>query len=209
MSKYVAKNDDERNINFYSSLLKKFGQNYNSLNWGSKSSQFKRFEVLASVGINTKDKILDLGCGLGDFYSWLSENIPFVDYHGIDLTYEMVKETRKRYPELLIENKTIFEIDAEKPVYDYIVASGIFYLRKDEPYEYMMKTIGKMFQLCKKGIAFNSLSSWSKEYSKNEFYADPLEIVAEIKNKFTSKIILRHDYHPNDFSIYMYKEEKI
>ena len=133
MIKNEDKNDNERNIKFYSSLIKKFGHNYNSLNWGSEKSQIKRFEVLASIGIKSNDKILDVGCGLSDFYSWLEKNIPSVDYHGIDLTFEMVKGSKKKYPHLLIENKTIFEITANDPIYDYVVASGIFYLRQDCP----------------------------------------------------------------------------
>ena len=50
----------------------------------------------------------------------------------------------------------------------------------------------KDFDLAKKGIAFNSLSNWSKKYSKNEFYADPLTLVKEIKKKWI-QIFLQKD----------------
>ena len=205
MDAYIGKNDDEINIEFYTSLVNKFGINHNSLNWGSKLSQLKRFEILASIGINPNDKILDVGCGLGDFYSWLQKNIPEVDYHGIDITAAMINEAKKKNPDLQIENKLIFDIKEKEPLYDYVIASGIFYLRKDKPFEYMLSTIEKMFQLSKKGIAFNSLSTWSKKINKNEFYADPLELISAIKTKFSKKIIFRHDYLPNDFSLYVYK----
>jgi hypothetical protein len=69
----------------------------------------------------------------------------------------------------------------------------------------MLTTIEKMFQLSKKGIAFNSLSTWSKKINKNEYYADPLELISAIKTKLSKKIIFRHDYLPNDFSLYVYK----
>lgn len=205
MNNYLNQKDDERTIRFYELLLKKHGKNFNSLNWGSKESQFKRFEILASIGIKSNDKVLDVGCGLADFYDWLQINIPFVDYHGIDLTGEMVRQTKERFPELSIENKIIFDISSEKAVYDFVVASGIFYLRQENPLEYMLKTIEKMFELAKKGIAFNSLSTWSAKHDKNEFYADPLELLSLIKSNLTTKVILRHDYHPNDFSIFIYK----
>ena len=41
--------DDIANSNLYSNLLNKHGDDFRSLNWGSKQSQLKRFEVLGTI----------------------------------------------------------------------------------------------------------------------------------------------------------------
>lgn len=195
---------NENNL-FYSSLLKKYGTNHRSLNWGSEESQHRRFEALASVGIKNYDKVLDVGCGLADFYSWSrSKNINVI-YSGIDISPEMVKKSKDRFPKLLIENKDIFELNKPYDFYDYAIASGIFYLRKTDPYEYMIKTIQEMFKISKIATAFNTLSEWCLDKQENEFYADPLKLLNEIKSKITKKVIFRHDYNINDFSVFLYK----
>jgi len=196
--------DDEKTIALYQSLLAEHGETYRALDWGSRESQQKRFEVLAGIGIAAGDRVLDVGCGLADLNAWLIDHRPGVEYSGIDITPGMVKRAQARFPHVKISNKTIFELDLSIETFDYIVASGIFVFRQESPEDYLFSTIKTMYEFCIKGISFNSLSAWAGGKSPNEFYADPANVINFCK-QLTSKVALRHDYHPADFTIYMYK----
>jgi len=196
--------DDQKTIALYQALLAEHGETYRALDWGSRESQHKRFEVLADIGIAAGDRILDVGCGLADLNAWFIEHRPGVDYSGVDLTPGMVQAAQARFPNAKIFNKTIFDLDLPSRSFDYLVASGIFVFRQDRPEDYLFSTIKTMYESCAKGISFNSLSVWSGEKSPNEFYADPISIITFCKN-ITRKLVFRHDYHPADFTIYMYR----
>lgn len=196
--------DDERTVLFYQALLEKHGHSFRALNWGSAESQRKRFEVLSDVGMKSGDRILDVGCGLADFYAWILEQNPGVNYTGIDITPSMTQAALNRFPDVEITNKTIFDLEVSVDVFDYVVASGIFFLRREDPMLHMEKVISAMFQKSAKGIAFNSLSTWALEKTDREFYADPQKVL-EFCRKLSPNIILRHDYHPADFTVYVFK----
>jgi len=196
--------DDQKNIELYQSLLAEHGDSFRSLDWGSRESQIKRFEILADVGITEGDSVLDVGCGLADFNEWLQKNRPGVNYSGVDITPEMITRAKARFPDVDFSNATIFDMGTPDGSFDYLVASGIFVFRKENPDFYLLSTIQKMFSLCKKGIAFNSLSLWASKKTNEEFYADPLKITNLVRT-LTSRVVLRHDYHPADFTVYLYK----
>jgi hypothetical protein len=90
--------------------------------------------------------------------------------------------------------------------YDYVFASGIFYRRQVEPWEFLQQAVTQMFACCRKGLAFNSLSTWFPEPEAGEFYADPVKTL-EWCRSLTPRVALRHDYHPRDFTIYLSKVE--
>ena len=202
-----SSSDDDENIKLYEKLLEKYGENYQSLDWGSQKSQFRRFEILADIGITKGDSVLDVGCGLSDFYTWLQDNIPGIKYYGIDITPSMIEKSSKKYPNIKFWKGSILDQDMKNQKFDFLFASGIFVFRKDNPISYMKKTIEKMFSLAIKGIAFNSLSTFASNKSLNEFYADPSEIFKFCKS-IDKRVVLRHDYHKNDFTIYIHKEKK-
>jgi ubiquinone/menaquinone biosynthesis C-methylase UbiE len=196
--------DDERMISFYQSLLMEHGETYRALDWGSRESQHKRFEILAEIGICAGDRLLDVGCGLADFNAWLLEYRPGVEYSGIDITPDMVSTAKSRFMNANIINKTIFDLDLPHDSFDYLVASGIFFLRKENPKKYMESTIARMYQFARKGIAFNSLSAWAQKKEGDEFYAVPTEVI-EFCKSLSPFVVLRHDYHPGDFTVYVYR----
>ncbi len=196
--------DDKRNVDIYEALLAEHGETYRALDWGSRESQQKRFEVLAGIGISAGDRVLDVGCGLADLNAWLIEHRPGVEYSGIDLTPVMAERAQARFPNAKISNQTIFDLDFPIQAFDYLVASGIFVFRQKSPEEYLFSTIRTMYKFCIKGVAFNSLSFWAEIKSPNEFYADPATVI-NFCRRLTRKVVLRHDYHPADFTVYMYK----
>ena len=200
--------DDQKNIKVYESLLAEHGETYRALDWGSRESQQKRFEVLAGIGISAGDRILDVGCGLADLNAWLIEHRPGVKYSGIDLTPGMAERAQSRFPTVQILNKTIFDLDLSIGSFDYLFASGIFFLRKENPRQYIESTIVRMFNSATRGIAFNSLSAWARAKVDGEFYAEPVDVVNFCKT-LSPYVVLRHDYHPADFTVYVYRSLSI
>ena len=57
-------------IKFYEKNIDDHNDGYKALGWGSIDSQYKRFEVLSKINNLNGSSILDVGCGLGDFYLW-------------------------------------------------------------------------------------------------------------------------------------------
>ncbi len=189
----------------YTPLLSKHGNSYLSVDWGSKASQDLRFRILLEPFVRNRKtySILDVGCGLGHLYSFIQENELPLKYNGIDAIDAMVEEARKRHSEI----KSAFEVsklsDKKSEQFDIVVASGIFYVACDE--NRMQEEIRNMFDLCKYGIAFNSLSSWASEKEEEEFYADPAKVL-EFCHSLTSKCIMRHDYMTHDFTVQLFTE---
>jgi RimJ/RimL family protein N-acetyltransferase len=198
--------DDDCNVQFYSGLLDQHGVDVHALAWGSRQSQRLRFRVLAECANLEGTSVLDVGSGLGDFYDWLNESHITVDYTGIDLTPRMVESACQRFPEVRFKVGSLHQFGpAWDTCYDFVFASGIFARRQADPVGFLHATVSKMFGLCAKAAAFNSLSNWSPVKDEGEFHADPLETLAFCRT-LTPWIVLRHDYHPRDFTVYMFRE---
>ncbi|MEX6780120.1 class I SAM-dependent methyltransferase [Limnospira fusiformis] len=190
----------------YGQLFDEFGDSYKTLNWGSQEGQNLRFKVLSEIDSIAGENILDVGCGLGDFADWFKKrNIP-VNYTGLDLTGELVQQAQKNHPtHEFMQGNILDDLLLEKLMerhFDYVFASGIFYTYSQGSYSWMQSAISKMWSLCTKGLAFNSLSAWAKDLEPTEFYAEPLKTI-EYCRQLSPRIVFRHDYHPGDFTIYM------
>lgn len=201
--------DDERTVRTFTETAGRFGFDARALQWGSALSQRLRFAALAGIGNLNQASVLDVGCGLGDFALWLQEHRVTSDYTGIDITPRMIQMARLRAPALKFEVANLLDPSCcfEDSSFDYVVASGIFFLRQQEPMAYLLTMVSKMFQLCRMGVAFNSLSQWGDQKEAGEFYADPLEVLATCR-RLTDSLVLRHDYHPGDFTIYLYGKNR-
>lgn len=189
------------NIN-YSQLLRKHGLSHRSLHWGSRDSQFKRFEILAGIADLAGESVLDVGCGLCDFYSYLGEAGVQVDYHGIDLEADMIAASRNRFASINLKVGDVLDLDGEAQ-YDYVVSSGIFTYFPDE--NAIFRAVAAMFEHARKGVAFNALSPWADNHHDGEINPDPLLLVSKCTG-LTTNLVLRHDYMPHDFTIYLYKD---
>ncbi len=90
--------------------------------------------------------------------------------------------------------------------FDVVTANGIFYLLGEQAWPMMQQIIERLYELATSAVAFNSLSAWAnkEEQEAGEYYADPIKVV-DFCRRLTPWVVLRHDYHPRDFTIYMYK----
>ena len=70
----------------------------------------------------------------------------------------------------------------------------------------MQRLIAKMFSLCSDAAVFNSLSAWAPDRESGEFYADPAATLDYCRT-LTPWVALRHDYHPRDFTVFLFKKQ--
>ena len=135
MNKDIWRADDERNIRYYTDLIERYEVDVRALDWGSQESQELRFSVLAQVGQLSGASVLDVGCGMGDFFGWLKQEGIEVKYTGIDITPKMIEVAQQRFPEAKFELKNLLDIENSKVErYDFILQSGILTHRQDSPW---------------------------------------------------------------------------
>ena len=188
---------------YYDGLVSRYGHDPRACDYGRAESQAKKFRVLGEVLDLDGKTLLDVGCGFADFASYLQSRSRKVRYTGIDLSARMIAEARRLHPDLDLRVENILDAGDEER-YDVVSANGVFYLLGESAPELMRRLIVKMWELAKVAVAINSLSTWAPDATAGEFYADPLETVSFCKT-LTSWIALRHDYHPRDFTVYMYR----
>ena len=202
----MSKRMGEKYRKYYDDLFSKYGEDPKSLDL-SRDSQLHRFEVLAQIGDLKGRSILDVGCGFGDFYGYLVGNLyEFGEYVGVELSEGMVVVGRTRYPKA-----TIIHGDFLNPILgmtaDYVIASGIFSLEDPDWGKHFTTVVKKMFALSKVGIGFNLLSTNSLNFGKMDqfHFESPWAILRFALKELSEKVILRHDYRKNDFTIFAYK----
>lgn len=200
--------DDESIVHYYQSLLAENGNSYKSVDWGSQASQNLRFDVLLNALGPSAKSLLDVGCGVGDLLSHMQARKLDYQYCGVDITPQMVVACQQRFPDQTFHVANLLDADRRQRIgtFDAVIASGLFNLRKEAPFEYMQTMLKALWEMTGQVLAFNSISGFGvDDDDSTDFAANPLEVMGFCRNELTSRFVLRHDYHRHDFSVYLYK----
>ncbi|MCC2630574.1 MAG: hypothetical protein K0S38_383 [Candidatus Paceibacter sp.] len=195
--------DHQRILKYYKDALTEYGDHDpRSVHWSSTEGQRKRFRILSQITDLNGSRVLDVGCGLGEFYKFFLENHIDVEYTGIDIIPDFIIQARDRFPAVRFETKDIFETNE---TYDYVLASGVLTFKVTDNKNFYFSMIKKMYSLAEKGVAFNMLNY--ETHIDDETYAayDPNE-VADFCRTFCNNVQIVIGYLPQDFTIYLVKE---
>ncbi|OGB89399.1 hypothetical protein A2625_07920 [candidate division WOR-1 bacterium RIFCSPHIGHO2_01_FULL_53_15] len=213
--------DKAAQVAYFEGLLAQHGTNYLALDWNSTDSQRLRFKVLKELFIYGKKasgiSLLDVGCGLGDLYGFfkadglLSRNK--INYSGYDISPKLIEAARKRYTDAKFEVKDIIE-ERHVPKFDYIICSGVFNIRTTDRLDHLnfvKEMMFRMYDLASFGVGINFLSEGGLPAARAEdvesgryFFFNPEEIL-NYSRFVATRYIIRHDYHPGDFTLYLLK----
>lgn len=192
---------------YYTSALGRHGATPQGVDWNSEESQRLRFDQLAKIWEGREGEaisVIDYGCGYGALVPYLRERgVPF-SYTGFDISPEMVAAARQLHGGA---SAAFVGSEAELPVVDYTVASGIFNVKLDTPEEawreYVLETIERLARLASRGFAFNVLSLYSDPERRRPdlYYADPLFLFDYCKTRFSRAVALLHDYPLYEFTL--------
>jgi SAM-dependent methyltransferase len=200
---------DSETTRFYEGHVRRFGYGYRALGFGRRSSQEKRFGALAALGNFDGARVLDVGCGFGDFLAWLRARGVQPRYTGLDLTASMIERCRRRFAEGCAEGSARFVVgdaltwqpDAQ---FDYVIASGIFGYHAKDTRARIRPTLEHLFDIAGTGLAVNFLSGCATTRSPGRLYVHPTDVL-QYALRLTPAVRLDHTYMPNDFTLCMHK----
>ncbi len=127
---------------------------------GASESQETKLAVLAVVLDLSGPRVLDVGCGLGQYADHLERRFDGVSYTGIDLSPGMIATALERRSELEVSVGNVPEAWFDRP-FDLVNANGIFYLLADRAPALMRKVIERMWSLTASGRAAEPYAVWT------------------------------------------------
>jgi SAM-dependent methyltransferase len=197
----------------YQRRFAEYGAGYQAVQYSSRETQAARFSVLAQI-VEKQDRIIDLGCGLGDLLAWLRRERGFAgEYLGLDLVPEFIAQARKDFAS---DGRASFrELDVASEAlpsgYDVVVQSGMFNNVMKDNWGFLTRTVAKMYGAARQRVAFNALSTYVDYSDPGLFYANPLLVFDYCRRELGARVDLIHAYQikpntiPFEFTLYLYK----
>ena len=187
---------------YYEEKLKAYGHDTRSLGW-IPGARKVRFDALTSVGELQNCRILDVGCGFGDLYGYLTAKGIKVDYTGIDLNPDFIEIAKKAYADGRFMVADFEEDDIGKD-FDWAFAAGIFTIRISDNRRFIRNTLKKMFEVCNKGLAADFLSPTG---ASDSYWQCPPEEVLKFCLGMSKRVALKADYMATEYCVHVYKND--
>jgi len=197
----MKKEQRKRIVDRHRDSLTRFGYSSHALYWSSREIQELRFKVLAEIGIESGDSVFDVGCGFADFKLWFEKQSGALDFTGIDLSPDLVSEASKRHPDAELIVGDLFDMAFAEKSFDWVILSGALNELLHDDGDYARRSITRMFELCRKGVAFNLLNA--RHFRPHDLQTHLPEEMLAFCHELTSDCMLREEYLKNDFTIYM------
>lgn len=193
---------------FYRSRLRRFGAGDSRCVGFTRAAQRARFKALFELGDFDRRRVMDVGCGLGDLLPFLLERGVRPFYSGIDICADFIARCRGRFrsrPDVACHFEVGSVLDHEPPApFDFVVASGLFGCSAPGAPQDIGPALERMYGWCTTGLAVNFLSAKTLRREAGNRYVDPSEIL-ELALRLSPRVRVRHDYLPNDFTLYLYR----
>ncbi|MES2427308.1 MAG: class I SAM-dependent methyltransferase [Bacteroidota bacterium] len=169
----------------------------------SLEGQLFRFEKLSQIAPLTDMRILEIGCGIGDFYPFLKKKYTNCYYTGIDIVPELIEFASNKYPDATFLCLDLLEDDFVDK-FDYVLISGVFNNNIKNSSELLYNLISTAYKLAEKGIAFNFISKYAGFYDDGMAYHDPVDILKFCIEKLSPKTTVFHHYERCDVTVFVY-----
>lgn len=199
--------DYARLTGLYDSRLAEHGVSVKTVGWGSVADQHMRFEVLCR-GLDLRGKrILDIGCGLGDFVPWAEARFgEDFDYLGMDLSTELIStarlsfggERRRFHAGTLTPESDIGE-------FDIVVLSGTLTFKTADNMGTMRSILSSAYDRARQAVCSNFMTSYADSQLEKNFHYSPEQVFSFAKS-LSRFVLLHHDYDLYEFTVQVLRE---
>jgi SAM-dependent methyltransferase len=174
------------------------------LEWSHRRTQRLRFEAFLLDHDLHGRSVLDVGCGLGDFFAHLQARGIEAEYVGYDISPSMVQQCRARFPGLRFEAGDFLSFQPSSR-FDYTVAFGIHNIGVPGAQAILEHTTRHQFALSSIAAHVSVLSDRHTWFAPH-LQAWPVAQLLALALAITPHVALHHDYLPGDCSITLYRE---
>ena len=194
-------------ISFFDRALMMYGDSPDAVRWTPEGQQ-KRYECLLAIDNDLSGKkILDYGCGKGDFYQFLKDRNISAEYTGYDINENLISLAEKKFPDCTFK---VFDIEKDNLIkeFDYIILCGVFNLKIQHIEDSIKNILIHLFKQCRIALAFNALSAHDPKKSYELNYLYPEDMMKFAFNQLSPYVSLLHDRIPYDFTMFVRRNPK-
>jgi 2-polyprenyl-3-methyl-5-hydroxy-6-metoxy-1,4-benzoquinol methylase len=196
----------------YADAFERHGASSLGVDWGVDASRMLlRYDKMLAVieGKDAKPSLLDVGCGYGGLCSHAAERGIALDYTGIDVADNMVQWAQRHASTGAFVCGDALEHQFGRE-FDYVVCSGVLTQKLEasaaDMDRYAARLIRRLFALCRRGAAFNVMTTKVNFFANNLYYRNPAEMVAWCLTEITPRLRIDHAYPPlYEYTIYLYR----
>jgi SAM-dependent methyltransferase len=206
-----------RIVRHYEECLARHGDTHLGVDWPDAADARLRYQVMLDLvrwhggqpGVPVE--LLDFGCGAGHFLEFLREQkITSINYQGLDLSEQFITLCRSKFPAVPFSCLDVLSTDAKLPPVDYVIANGVFTVKKDLAFEEMMATLGaivrKLWAATRRGLAFNVMSTYV-DWQRDDLFHVPLDrLTSFLTSEISRHLVVRTDYGLYEYTVYVYRQ---
>lgn len=189
----------------YARAVKRHGADFRALLWASRRTQAQRFDALVRLQNPAGLRILDLGCGRGDFLDFLlARDLRPRQYIGLEGVPELASAAKdKQHPHArILRADFVHEPQRMRVDADIIYCSGALNTIGGDSF---FQTIEHAFDAARKALVFNFLSS-DLLAGVSYLHWHERRKVMRFARALTTNCRKLEDYIEGDCTIAMYKE---
>lgn len=206
----MNEHDKQIYIERYNKRLSEHGYDPKTLGWGGgHERQELRFRVFAESVLQRDDSVLDVGCGFCDLYGYLRRTGWRGNYLGVDINGNLLDTAREIYPGVQTSVVDILETRVDR-TFSWTFASGVFNakLSGHENLQHIEAMLGRMFALSETGAACDFMSTFVDWQHPDAYHMNPYDAL-KIAKKLTWKVLLRMDYLPHEFMLFLFRDKLV
>lgn len=200
--------DRARIVALYEERLAIHGDDVKTVGWGSVPDQMLRFDVLCRGLDITGQRVLDVGCGLGDMVLYLDSRYGGnFDYTGVDLAGALVTRAQQRFGKENRRFVTANLLETDLGQFDIILLSGALSFRITDNLSLAKQMLNRMFSMAKTAVSVNFLSTYVDFQAEKNFHYSPEEMFSFAKG-LTKFVDLHHDYPLYEFTLQLFHQAR-
>jgi SAM-dependent methyltransferase len=215
--KGVAQKSYRRIVGHYEDCLARHGDTHLGVDWPNAADARLRYQIMRDLMRCHGEQpevpvdLLDFGCGAGHFLEFLrQEKITGINYQGLDLSERFIALCRSKFPGTPFSCLDVLATDAKLPTVDYVVANGVFTVKKDLAFDEMMATleaiVRKLWGAARRGLAFNVMSTYV-DWQRDDLFHVPLDRLASfLTSEISRHLVVRMDYGLYEYTVYVYRQ---
>jgi SAM-dependent methyltransferase len=203
----VLAQDREDTIARYRRRYAAFGYDPRTLGW-NKGRQAVRFAAaLEGIGLGFQS-ILDVGCGFGDLFGFLSRQGWQGSYLGVDVVPELIEEGRRRYgPSGARFECRDITAEGRDETAEVGVAIGLFnHKLRGQNVTFIQETLSALWRHTSVALVADFLSATADRPREDLYYAEPAELI-RLAQRWSRRVVLHHGYMPFEFNIKIWHDD--